>query len=246
MRALLTSALALIAALRSWSRILQQRGPATRDHEQGAPATAIHAAAAEYQHGQDALARGEFQAAAQHFRSALRADRHFTPAAIALGDAHEAGGDLREAVKTWERRAQAEPILPLLARLERAYREEGRPSRMIALYRSAVDRAPEDLAIAAALGRVYFELEMLDEAADQFEKLEVRAPEVPAVHAFLGAVFERRAQAREAFEEYRRALRLGRSFEWPHRCGTCGAAAPTWQDRCATCRSWNTLQPVGG
>ncbi len=37
---------------------------------------------------------------------------------------------------------------------------------------------------------------MLDEAAEQFQKVEVRAPELPVVHAYLGAIFERRGQFR--------------------------------------------------
>ena len=196
-----------------------------------------------YELGRLELARGRGPAAIAHFKSALRTQRDFTPAVVALGDAYEATGDHREAVRTWERAVETQPALPLLARLERAYREQSRPSRMIALYRSASERAPDDLALAAALGRVYFELEMLDEAADQFEKLEVRAPDLPVVHAFLGAVFERRGETREAFEEYRRALRLGHAFDWPHRCGECGAVAPRWQDRCGACRRWNTLRP---
>jgi lipopolysaccharide biosynthesis regulator YciM len=200
-------------------------------------------AAEHYELGRLELARGEAAGAAAHFKAALRADPRFTPAAVALGDAHEAAGDPREAVRTWERALDGQPALPLLARLERAYREQGRPSRMIALYRTAAERAPDDLALAAALGRVYFELEMLDEAADQFEKLEVRAPDLPVVHAFLGAVFERRGEAREAFEEYRRALRLGHAFDWPHRCTACGVSSPRWQDRCTGCRRWNTLRP---
>jgi lipopolysaccharide biosynthesis regulator YciM len=114
---------------------------------------------------------------------------------------------------------------------------------MIALYRAASERAPDNLALAVALGRVYFELEMLDEAADQFEKVEVRAPDMPIVHAFLGAVFERRGETRDAFEEYRRALRLDHVFDWPHQCAACGARAPVWDDRCPQCHRWNTLRP---
>jgi lipopolysaccharide biosynthesis regulator YciM len=197
-----------------------------------------------YERGASELARGEGVAAIGHFRSALRADRQFLPATLALGDAHEMAGDHREAMRIWERAAEVQPSLPLLARLERVYRQEGRPSRMIALYRGAAERAPDDLSLAAALGRVYFELEMLDEAAEQFEKLEVRAPDLPVVHAYLGAVFERRGETREAFEEYRRALRLGHAFDWPHRCLACSASAPTWRDRCPQCGRWNTLQPV--
>jgi lipopolysaccharide biosynthesis regulator YciM len=196
-----------------------------------------------YELGRLELARGEASAAAGHFRAALRADRDFVPASVALGDALEAAGDPREAVRVWERAAETHPALPLLARVERAYREQGRPSRMIALYRAAAERAPDDLALTAALGRVYFELEMLDEAADQFEKLEVRAPDLPVVHAFLGAVFERRGDTREAFDEYRRALRLAHGFDWPHRCTACGAVSARWQDRCDGCRRWNTLRP---
>ncbi|OGL06733.1 MAG: hypothetical protein A3H48_04865 [Candidatus Rokubacteria bacterium RIFCSPLOWO2_02_FULL_71_18] len=55
-------------------------------------------------------------------------------------------------------------------------------------------------------------------------------------------MFERRGETRAAFEEYRRALRLGHTFDWPHRCEACGATAPTWQDRCPGCRRWNTLR----
>ncbi|HTO13670.1 MAG TPA: tetratricopeptide repeat protein [Candidatus Binatia bacterium] len=197
-----------------------------------------------YELGRLELARGAAAAAVAHLKAAVRADRDFLPATLALGDAHEAAGEHREALRVWERAAEARPALPLLARLERAYRHDARPSRMIALYRAACERAPEDLALAAALGRVYFELEMLDEAAEQFEKLEVKAPDLPVVHAFLGAVFEKRGQARDAFDEYRRALRLGRGFDWPHRCAACTTVAPTWQDRCPQCQRWNTLRPA--
>ena len=197
-----------------------------------------------YELGRVELGHSNPGGALAHFRNAVRTDRSFLPAALALGDACETLGDHREALRVWERAAEVAPALPLLARLERAYRQDGRPSRMIALYREAIDRAPDDLALAVALGRVFLELEMLDEAADQFEKVEVRAPGLPAIHALLGAVFERRGETREAFEEYRRALQLGHAFDWPHRCEVCAAPAPTWQDRCAHCQRWNTLRPV--
>jgi lipopolysaccharide biosynthesis regulator YciM len=197
-----------------------------------------------YELGRADVARANASGALGHFRNAARADRLFLPAALALGDAYELTGDRREAVRVWERAAESIPALPLLARLERAYRQDGRPSRIIALYRAAAERAPDDLALAVALGRVFFELEMLDEAADQFEKVEVRLPGSPVVHALLGAVFERRGQTHEAFDEYRRALQLGHAFEWPHRCEACGAGGPMWQDRCTQCQRWNTLRPV--
>ena len=194
--------------------------------------------------GRTELTHGRPASALGYFRAALRVDRDFLPALVALGEAYDAAGDRREAVRAWERAAETHPALPLLARLERAYRDEGRPSRMIALYQDAATRAGDDLALAVALGRVYLELEMLDEAADQLEKVEVRAPDLPLVHAYLGAVFERRGDTKAAFEEYRRALRLGHGFEWPHACAACGAAAPGWRERCERCRARNTVHPA--
>jgi lipopolysaccharide biosynthesis regulator YciM len=233
----------LAGAARAAGRSEEARGlfeQASRAHAvPGGTLAAIH-----YELGRLEAERGHAAAALNHFKSALRADRGFVPAAVALGDAQEHAGDVREAVRTWERTAEVEPALVLLGRLERVFRNEGRPSRMIALYRAAAERAPDNLALAVGLGRVYFELEMLDEAADQLEKVEVRAPDAPSVHAFLGATFERRGEDREAFAEYRRALHLARGFDWPHACTGCGAAAAAWDDRCPRCHRLNTVKPA--
>ena len=193
--------------------------------------------------GRARAAAGDSDGAISAFRDALRVLPDFVPAALAQGDAYLAAGDAAQAVKVWERAAEAQPALPLLSRIERQRREEGRPTRMIALYQAAVARAPDNLAVALALGRVYFDLHMLDEAAEQLEKVEVRMPDLPVIHAYLGAVFERRGQVREALEEYRRALRALSSFEWPHRCAACGAEHAGWADRCPSCRRWNSLRP---
>ena len=197
----------------------------------------------QYELGRALLAEGQAQPAIARFRDALRSQSDFVPAIISLGDAHRAAGDSREALRVWERAVEIHPELPLLARLEQAYRIEGRPTRMIALYQAASARAPESVPLAFALGRVYFELAMLDEAADQFQKVEVREPNLPGLHAVLGAIFERRGQTAEAFEEYRRALTLSFAFDWPYRCSACGAEHGRWIDRCAACRGWNTSRP---
>jgi tetratricopeptide (TPR) repeat protein len=196
-----------------------------------------------YERGRARVAEGDLTGGISAFRDALRGQPDFVPAAVALGDAHLQAGDAAQALRVWERAVDAQPALPLLSRIERQRREEGRPTRMIALYQGAAARQPDNHAIALALGRVYFDLSMLDEAVEQLEKVEVRAPDLPVIHAFLGAVFERRGQTREALDEYRRALRSLSSFEWPHRCAACGAEHAGWADRCPSCRRWNTLRP---
>ncbi|HEV8437348.1 MAG TPA: tetratricopeptide repeat protein [Methylomirabilota bacterium] len=200
-------------------------------------------AAIHYELGRALLAEGNTQAAIGCFKDALRARSDFLPAMLLLGDAHLKAGDAREALRVWERGLETQPAAPLLSRIEHLYRAEGRPARMISLYQETAARHRDNLAVAFGLGRVYFELAMLDEAAEQFEKMEVQAPDLPAIHAYLGAVFERHGQIREAFDEYRRALRFPEAFEWPHRCGACGVTQSSWFDRCPSCRRWNSSRP---
>lgn len=197
-----------------------------------------------YEIGRERLERGDLAGATSQLKEALRVQPDFVPAALLLGEAHLKAGEPRDALRVWERAAEApQPALPVLARIEQRHREEGRPTRMISLYRNALDRHPDNLALAFGLGRVYFELAMLDEAAEQFQKMEVRAADLPLIHAYLGAILERRGQFRDAMEEYRRALRLSDSVQWPHHCGACGALHPRWIDRCPSCRRWNTSRP---
>jgi hypothetical protein len=133
------------------------------------------------------------------------------PAALLLGEAHLKAGEPREALRVWERAAEGpQPALPVLSRIEQLHRSEGRPTRMISLYQDALARQPDNLALAFGLGRVYFELAMLDEAAEQFQKMEVSAPELPLIHAYLGAILERRGQFHDALEAMPR--RSGRAI----------------------------------
>jgi len=197
-----------------------------------------------YEIGRERLQRDDRAGAIAHLKDALRAQPDFVPAALLLGEAHLKAGEPREALRVWERAAEgSQPALPVLARIEQLHRAEGRPTRMISLYQNALARQPDNLAVAFGLGRVYFELAMLDEAAEQFQKMEVRAPELPLIHAYLGAILERRGQFRDAMEEYRRALRESDRIEWPHRCAACGASHSRWVDRCPACRRWNTSRP---
>ena len=222
---------------------IQARVMQTAPREERA-AEGIVLAGLHYEIGRERLEKQDRTGAIAHLKDALRAQPDFVPAALLLGEAHLKAGEPREALRVWERAAEGpQPALPVLSRIEQLHRSEGRPTRMISLYQDALARQPDNLALAFGLGRVYFELAMLDEAAEQFQKMEVRAPELPLIHAYLGAILERRGQFRDAMEEYRRALRESDRIEWPHRCAACGAAHARWVDRCPTCRRWNTSRP---
>jgi Flp pilus assembly protein TadD len=231
-----------LAGPRAVEKKVQPEGGAAPRVAAETPPREEHPAVAFYTAGKTALEAGNPKEAIRQFKEAIRADKEFAPAYLLMGEAYERTGEPRDAARTWERGVEMAPLLPLLGKLERMSRAEGRPTRMIALYQEALARHPGDQALAFHLGRVYFELAMLDDAADQFRKIEVTLPDLPQLHAYLGAISERRGEIRRACEEYEHALKLSRLFEWPYRCAGCGATTNHWQDRCGVCGKWNSLR----
>ncbi|MBI2462617.1 MAG: tetratricopeptide repeat protein [Candidatus Rokubacteria bacterium] len=243
---------ALLAALRDlaveerqWAAALRAQQELVRLARDPEARRAEHAwlAALHYETGKALLAAGQAAEAAGALREALKADRGFAPASLALAEAYERSGDHREAVRTLERAVEHHPAVPLLQRLEAHYREAGRPSRMIELYQDALARYPGDLALGFHLARVYYELGMLDEAADQFQKAEVQAPALPAVHGYLALIAAQRGEPTALLAEARRALQEAGALALPHRCQACQAGHAGWVDRCPACGRWNAVVP---
>src|SRR5207249_1483325 len=192
---------------------------------------------------QEARRLGRNDEAATHFGQVLQRRRDHLGALRGLRDLAAEAGRWREALDAQQR------VLGAVGSTERSPETEWLAAIYYELGRAEVARSNAGGALAhfksaARADRFFLPAALpLDEAADQFEKVEVQAPGSAAVHALLGAVFERCGETREACEEYRRALQLGHAFDWPYRCEACGASAPMWQDRCAQCRRWNALRP---
>src|SRR5207253_1725609 len=115
-----------------------------------------------------------------------------------------------------ERSAETTWLATIHYELGRADTRGGRPASAIGHFKNALKAEPGFVPAALALG------DALEAGGHAQEAIETR----------------------EAFAEYRRALRLGDAFDWPHACTACGAPSPAWQDRCPRCRRWNTVRPA--
>ena len=93
------------------------------------PAEQTALAGLHYERGRARVAEGDLVGAIAAFRDALRVQADFVPAAVVLGDAYLQTGEPAQALRVWERAAEAQPALPLLSRIEHQRREEGRPTR---------------------------------------------------------------------------------------------------------------------
>jgi lipopolysaccharide biosynthesis regulator YciM len=92
------------------------------------------------------------------------------------------------------------------------------------------------------LGKLYFRLEMLDDAHSVLSSLEGRASYAPSLHYLLGRIHERRNNPGNACVEYRKVIKEMDLVQLEYRCRACDETIMEWTARCPSCERWNTVE----
>ena len=196
----------------------------------------------EYERGVAQLEGEEVEAAIATFRGLLEREPRFIPAAIMLGEAELVADDEPAAIDTWLAgyRRTGSPVF--LARIEDHYIEREEPLQAIETLRGLIAEADNDLLPRFFLGRLYYRLEMHDEALKILEGLAERIGTSPTYYYVLGRLRERRGELLAAVDCYATCARQLGLAQAEYRCKVCRATQPDWRDRCDACGSWNSIE----
>ena len=188
------------------------------------------------------LSQGDLERAQRAFKSVLKTRKDFAPAYLGLAEAALREGNPREAQDVLERgfRATHNPIL--LERLETLCLEEGDPSPAILAYRDALARSPKNPLLALQLAKLYYRLEMIDDAFEILSETDAAGSAAPDWHRLLGQLHLRREAPELAVQEFLQALRWIGEQARPYRCAACGHGASRWTARCSRCGAWDRIQ----
>jgi predicted Zn-dependent protease len=196
----------------------------------------------DYQRGVRLLEEDRVEEAAEVFRRLASHEPRFLPARIMLGEAELLAERADEAVEIW-RAGYLETGSPVfLQRIEDHFIEREEPLRAIETLHALIHEAENDLLPRFFLGRLYYRLEMLDEARRALAGLSDRIRSSPTYHYLIGRIEQRQgepARAAAAFADCLRELGLG---EAEYVCRVCQERYPDWRDFCAPCRSWNSIE----
>ena len=195
-----------------------------------------------YEMAKAALAAGRSKEAVAGLRRVLKLDGGFIPAHVLLGDALAQAGQGRDAVGAWESGFDATGSPIFLARLEQHHLEQEQPLAAIEALKGCIGRAEKDTVPRFYLGKLYFRLEMLDDALAVLTSLEGRASYAPTLHYLIGRIHERRDQPRQAVAAYRKGIREMELVHLDYECRACGETHVDWTDRCDACEAWNTIE----
>ena len=194
-----------------------------------------------YELGRSLLEAGDLERARKVFRGIIKLDKDFVPAYLGLGEVYLEEGKQKEAGQLWEKSYKLTSSVLLLHRLEDLYLKQGEPGSAIEVYKQAVTWKPQDTILKFFLGKLYYRLEMIDEAFDILTTVDWGDREYPDVHKLLGNIYLRRGSLGLAASEFKKALRFRKQVIVPYFCSNCQHRTTDWAGRCPNCGKWNTI-----
>jgi lipopolysaccharide biosynthesis regulator YciM len=194
-----------------------------------------------YEFGRSLLESGDLERGKKIFRGVIKLDKDFIPAYLGLGEIYLDEGKVKDAAELWEKAYKMTSSVLLLYRLEDLYLKQGEPGRAIELYTQAVSWKPQDIVIKFFLGKLYYRLEMIDEAFDILSTVDWGDKEFRDVHKLLGNIYLRRGSLGLAASEFKKALGFRKQIIIPYVCSNCDLRTNDWSGRCPNCGRWNTF-----
>lgn len=195
-----------------------------------------------YEYARASLENGEVEKAEKVFRAMLKVDDKFIPAYLGLAEAMLTRGEQEEAINLLEKAYDQIRSPIILARLEDLLISLGEPGRLIRFYKNAMSKNLQDYGIRFLLGKLYYRLEMVDDAMDILNSIDTNAFSVPELFSLRGELYIKRNQIPKALDELKKACGIRRPFRIQYCCSNCGFRSEDWSGRCPQCMEWNTYR----
>jgi lipopolysaccharide biosynthesis regulator YciM len=193
-----------------------------------------------YEYARASIENGEPEKAEKAFRTLLKMNGSFIPAYLGIAEVMLMKGETEEAINLLEKGFEQMRSLILLARIEDLLISVGEPGRLLRFYKNALSRNPHDQTLRFMLGKVYYRLEMIDDAIEMLNSVDTGVVASSELHGLRGELYLKRNQVARAAEEFRKASGAKDSHGVPYRCAHCGEVHGEWSGRCGRCGEWNT------
>ncbi len=194
-----------------------------------------------YQRGVALLENDKPTEAAAIFRELLDREPRFVPAGIMLGEAELILDNEQAALDEWRQGFKRTGSPVFLQRMEDYHIEEEAPAQAIEMLRSLIAQTDNDVLLRFFLGRLYYRLEMHDEALKVLEGIGERLDDSPTYHFLLGRIRQRRSDQLGAMARYLTCLKRFGVSSINFSCQVCGTRYGEWNARCVSCGSWNGI-----
>ena len=196
----------------------------------------------EYQRALADLENDRFTEAERLLDSVLQRESRFVPALILRGEAELLRGQTEAAIERW-REGFLETGSPVfLQRIEDHFIEREQPIEAIDTLHQVINTSDSALLPRFFLGRLFYRLEMHDEALRALEDLAEEISTSPTFHLLLARIHHRRGDTSAAVESYLQCVREAGLAGAGFICRACHQRYSDWRDRCGECGSWGSVE----
>ena len=217
--------------------ILEENGSTVELERQGGLALGLA-----YQRGVALLEEDSVEEAEEVFAEVLAEEPRFVAAAIMLGEAALGRSQTDRALEIWCRGFETTGSPVFLQRIEDHFIEREQPARAIESLIQLISESSNDLLPRFFLGRLYYRLEMHEEAQRVLSGIAERIGFSPTFHLLLARIYERRGEMQKAVESYFQCVRQAGILDREYRCRLCSAKSEGWRDRCTACGAWSSVE----
>ncbi len=195
-----------------------------------------------YEYARSSLESGKLEKAEKAFRTLLKMDSTFIPAYLGLAEVIFSRGETEEVINFLEKSFEQLSSVIILVRLEDLLISVGEPGRLIRFYKNFMMRNSQDNGLKFLLGKLYYRLEMVDDAIESLNSIDTSVFSPPEFYSLRGELYMKRNQVSKALDEFRKACGMRQAVTVPYCCSNCGFKSVEWSGRCFDCNEWNTYR----
>ncbi|MDI1471184.1 tetratricopeptide repeat protein [Thermodesulfovibrio sp. 1176] len=195
-----------------------------------------------YEYGRVNLEQGNLENAERIFSTLIKSHPNFIPSYLGMVEVLISKGELEEAINLIEKAYFEHKSKILLIRLEDLLISIGDPKRLIQSYIKAINESPNDNELKMLLGRLYYRLEMIDDAMDILDSIDTAVYTNPKLYCIKGYLYLRRNQTLKALSSFKELCPENRISSINYSCKVCKSQFEEWTGRCSKCGDWNSFQ----
>ena len=197
-----------------------------------------------FETGLEQFNAGDYGAARDRFREAIKSDPTFTPAYLKLAETEELAGWNKDAEKILEKGFKKTRSLIILKFLEAYLVSLGEPERAAAELRWARNLAPEEPLIRLFLAGSALASGDHESAKNEISNINGTLRETTLFHIVEGSAHGAENNTTQAMESLKAAYKTEMASIFHFTCSSCHWTYREYAGRCKQCGSWNTFEPA--
>lgn len=195
-----------------------------------------------YEYARINLESGELEQAERIFEGIIKTSSDFIPAYLGIAEVMISKGEIEEAINFLQTSYKELKSKLLLLRLEDLLISMGDPKRLIQFYIKSINEQQQDVELKFLLGRLYYRLEMIDDAIDTLSSIDPAICSTPKLHCIKGYLYLRRNQISKALSEFKELCPESKISNLTYLCKECATNFEEWSGRCSICNQWNSFE----